>query len=171
MTDQRDVAEDQSGAGAAVERDLAELREMVASARSMPMSASCVVNRADTLALIDKVMAGLPAQLAQARRLLDTSAEQVRAAEDERDRIVGEAREQAAELVSESGIARQAREEAERLRAEAEDETTALRRETDAYVDERMAGFESVLAKTMTQVRTARHRLSERSHLDDPAEG
>jgi len=153
-----------------VERDLAELRELIASARSMPMSASCVVNRADTLSLIDKVIAGLPKQLADARGLLDASADQVKSAEVEGERILAEAREKASELVSESGIAREATAEAERVRTEAAEESEALRREADAYVDERMAGFESVLAKTITQVRTARHRLSERSHLDDPVE-
>jgi hypothetical protein len=42
----------------------------------------------------------------------------------------------------------------------------ALRRETDQFIDSRMAGFESVLHKTASQVKTARIRLAERSGLD-----
>ena len=38
--------------------------------------------------------------------------------------------------------------------------------EIDEFIDGRMAGFESVLHKTATQVRTARARLAERSGLD-----
>ena len=38
--------------------------------------------------------------------------------------------------------------------------------ETDLFIDSRMAGFESVLHKTSSQVRTARARLAERSGLD-----
>ena len=47
--------------------------------------------------------------------------------------------------------------------AEAESDAAALRREADAFVDSRMASFESVLARTSSQVRTARARLAERS--------
>ena len=49
----------------------------------------------------------------------------------------------------------------------------ALRRETDLFIDSRMAGFESVLHKTTSQVHTARARLAERSGLDTtrPASG
>src|ERR687889_223663 len=49
---------------------------------------------------------------------------------------------------------------------EAEGGAAALRRETDEFIDQRRAGFESVLHKTASQVKTARLRLAERSGLD-----
>jgi hypothetical protein len=52
------------------------------------------------------------------------------------------------------------------MRADADVEAAALRRETDEFIDARMASFESVLHKTASQVRTARARLAERSGLD-----
>ena len=40
------------------------------------------------------------------------------------------------------------------MRAEADEEAAALRREIDEFIDARMASFESVLHKTVSQVRT-----------------
>ncbi|MGW1144785.1 cell division initiation protein, partial [Streptomyces sp. NPDC002454] len=53
-----------------VQKKLDEIVAAVGNARSMPMSASCVVNRAELLALLDEVRAALPGSLAQARELL-----------------------------------------------------------------------------------------------------
>jgi hypothetical protein len=69
-------------------------------------------------------------------------------------------------LAQHSEVVRVAEAVAERLRLDAQDEAAALRRETDAFIDSRMAGFESVLHKTASQVKTARSRLAERSGLD-----
>ena len=117
------------------EEKLARLRELVLNARAMPMSASCVINRGDVLAAIDDVIDNLPDEIADAQQVIDRSQAKV------------------------------AEEEAARLRAEAEADAAALRRETDEFIDSRMAGFESVLHKTASQVRTARSRLAERSGL------
>ena len=59
-----------------------------------------------------------------------------------------------------------AQDQAAKIRADAEEEARALRRETDSFIDARMASFESVLHKTSSQVRTARVRLAQRSSLD-----
>ena len=53
-----------------VQKKLDEIAAAVANARSMPMSASCVVNRAELLAMLDEVAAALPDSLSQAQDLL-----------------------------------------------------------------------------------------------------
>lgn len=53
-----------------VQKKLDEIVEAVGSARSMPMSASCVVNRAELLAMLEEVRQALPGSLAQAQELL-----------------------------------------------------------------------------------------------------
>ena len=59
-----------------VERESAEdklkrLRETIATARSMPMSASCVINRGDVLTLIDDIIDHLPDEIAAAQEVID----------------------------------------------------------------------------------------------------
>jgi F0F1-type ATP synthase membrane subunit b/b' len=148
------------------EEKLANLRELILNARSMPMSASCVINRGDVLAAIDDVIENLPDEIADAQHVLDSTEAKIAEGEAEAGRILADAREHAARLAQHSEVVRVAEAVAERMRLDAQDEAAALRRETDAFIDSRMAGFESVLHKTASQVKTARSRLAERSGLD-----
>jgi regulator of protease activity HflC (stomatin/prohibitin superfamily) len=153
------------GRGTAEEK-LAYLRELILNARAMPMSASCVINRSEVLAAIDDVIENLPEEIADAQRVIDTSASKVAEGEAEAGRILAEAREHAASLAQHSEVVRVAEQVAAQVRSEADQEAAALRREIDEFIDARMASFESVLHKTASQVRTARARLAERSGLD-----
>lgn len=152
--------------GGMAEEKLAYLRELIAHARAMPMSASCVINRGEVLAAIDDVIANLPDEIAEAQHVIDLAAYKVAEGEAEAGRILAEARDHAANLAQHSEVVRVAEHVAAQMRAEADEEAVALRRETDEFIDARMAGFESVLHKTVSQVRTARARLAERSGLD-----
>jgi cell division septum initiation protein DivIVA len=153
------------------EEKLALLRELVLNARAMPMSASCVINRGEVLAAIDDVIDNLPDEIADAQHVIDRAQAKIAEGEGEAGRILAEAREHAAQLAQHSEVVRVAEQEADRLVAEAEEEAAALRRETDEFIDQRMAGFESVLHKTASQVKTARMRLAERSGLDGKTRG
>lgn len=145
---------------------LARLRELIANARAMPMSASCVINRGEVLAAIDDTIEHLPEEIAEAQGVIDSSRTKVAEGEAEADRILRDARTQAAELAKHSQVVRVAEEDAAKIRAAAEEDASALRKETDGFIDSRMASFESVLHKTASQVKTARTRLAERSELD-----
>lgn len=146
---------------------LEALRRTVQEARSVPMSASCVVNRAETLASLDAIIAGLPTELEQAQGVVNSSGAKVAEGEAEAQRIINEARTWASDMAKETSVVKEAEAMAAQIRADAESDAAALRTETDAFIDSRMASFESVLHKTTSQVKTARHRLAERSKLDE----
>ena len=148
------------------EEMLAKLRELILDARSMPMSASCVINRNEVLEAIDEVVQHLPDEFAEAQRVIDEAQAKVAAGEAEATRLISEARSRVGQMAEDSEVVTMARELAAKLTADAETEAAALRRETDVFIDSRMASFESVLHKTSSQVKTARLRLSERSALD-----
>ena len=153
------------------EEKLSHLRELILNARAMPMSASCVINRGEVLAAIDDVIDNLPDEIAGAQHVIDRSQAKIAEGEAEADKILAEAREHATSLAQHSEIIRVAEEAAAKLKADALEEATALRRETDSFIDSRMASFESVLHKTASQVKTARVRLAERSGLDQTESG
>ena len=155
---------------AMAEEKLAQLRELILNARSMPMSASCVINRSEVLDAIDDVIDNLPDEIADAQQVIEVTKNRIAEAESEAAQILAEAREHAASLAQHSEIIRVAARAAAELTEKAEEEAAALRRETDAFVDSRMATFESVLHKTASQVKTARIRLAERSGLNDDAD-
>jgi F0F1-type ATP synthase membrane subunit b/b' len=150
------------------EEKLAKLRELILGARSMPLSASCVINRSEVLQAIDDVIEHLPDEFAEAQQVIDQAQAKVSEGEAEAARIVGDARAHVTRIAEDSEVVRAAEEHAAKLKATAETEAAALRRETDVFIDARMASFESVLHKTASQVKTARLRLSERSSLDKP---
>lgn len=146
---------------------VAELRALVEHAKAVPMSASCMVNRADVLSRLDAVGAALDAELARAKDTVsdrDAVLDQARA---EAEAILAQAREDAEGLVSEHALVTEATERAEALTAEAQEEAEGLRREADAYVDGRIAELEAGLSRTLSQIQTMRARLSERSGLDE----
>ena len=87
------------------EEKLAALREMIISARSMPMSASCVINRNDVLSAIDDVIQHLPDEIAEAQDVLDTSKATIAESQDQAAQILAEARDQAADLARHDTIA------------------------------------------------------------------
>nr|WP_202444064.1 cell division initiation protein [Streptomyces sp. SID8375] len=125
----------------------------------MPMSASCVVNRAELLAMLEEVRAALPGSLAQAQELLGGREQMVEEARAEAERIIETAHAQRGSLISDTEVARQSQEEADRILAEARREAEEIRAEADDYVDSKLANFEVVLTKTIGSVDRGREKL------------
>ncbi|MFE1512047.1 DivIVA domain-containing protein [Streptomyces sp. NPDC058726] len=142
-----------------VQKKLDEIVAAVSGARSMPMSASCVVNRADLLALLDEVRAALPDSLAQAQELIGGREQMVEQARQEAERIIEGAHAQRGSLISDTEVARRSRSEADRILAEARKEAEEVRAEADDYVDSKLANFEVVLTKTIGSVGRGREKL------------
>lgn len=143
---------------------LVALRTLIEQAKSVPMSASCLVNRTETVNAVHAIIASLEDEIAQARR--DSGIEKIEDAHSEAARIVAEAQRKADELVGFEQVHTAAVKQAERLSLTTRSDTDALKREADAYVDQRMAELEASMSKTLNQVKTMRARLSERSNLD-----
>ncbi|WP_055496104.1 ATP synthase F0 subunit B, partial [Streptomyces albus] len=142
-----------------VQQKLDEIVATVGGARSMPMSASCVVNRAELLAMLDEVRQALPGSLAEAREVLGGREQVVAEAHQEAQRIIEAAQAERASLVSGTEVARHAQQEADRILAEARAEAESIRAEADDYVDSKLANFEVVLSKTIGSVERGREKL------------
>jgi G3E family GTPase len=131
------------------------------------MSASCIVNRGELLAMLDELRDLLPGQLAEAEALLRTKDDVVEDGRAEAERIIEEAKRERARLVAKTEVVQEAAREAERMIIEAEDETTKMRDDIDEYVDGKLANFEVVLGKTLAAVERGREKLRGRHPLDD----
>ncbi|MFE2944809.1 ATP synthase F0 subunit B [Streptomyces sp. NPDC059255] len=146
-----------------VQKKLDEIVDTVGNARSMPMSASCVVNRAELLALLEEVREALPDSLAQAQELIGGQEQLAEQARQEAERIIEGAHAQRSTLISDTAVARRSQEEADRILAEARREAEEIRAEADDYVDSKLANFEVVLTKTIGSVDRGREKLLGRS--------
>ena len=142
------------------------LHTLVQQAKAVPISASCVVNRAEVLGLIEAAQASLAQELAAAKDAANASPPAIERAQEQAEQIVQAAEKQAAYLVDSSQVLTAARERAGQLESRAIAESEALRREADVYVDGRIAAMEAGLQKQLSQLQTIRARLATRSGLD-----
>ncbi|MFI5805428.1 cell division initiation protein [Streptomyces sp. NPDC051561] len=142
-----------------VQKKLDEIVEAIGSARSMPMSASCVVNRADLLDMLEEVRQALPGSLAQAQELIGGREQMVEQARQEATRIIESAQAHRGDLISDTEVARRSQAEADRILGEARAEADEVRAEADEYVDSKLANFEVVLTKTIGSVGRGREKL------------
>ncbi|MDR1711437.1 MAG: hypothetical protein LBR58_06245 [Propionibacteriaceae bacterium] len=145
---------------------LAKLRELVTDAKSVPMSASCMVNRKEALALLDEALVAYRSDVSEAQRVTENSLATLERAQEEAEIIIRAAEEKASYLATQDEVFAQAKQKAAQLEVRSIEEADALRRETDAYIDQRIASFEAALQKTINQVQTMRARLADRSQLD-----
>jgi cell division septum initiation protein DivIVA len=154
-----------------VHAKLEQLRQMVDEARSMPMSASAVVNRGELLGLIDELSGELEKASAESERVVTAREAILAEGRREAEGIVADAHREREKLISDTDVFRVARREADTLVARAREDAEALRQETDQYVDAKLANFEVTLGRTSDAVRRGRERLAGRSSfadLEDP---
>jgi ABC-type transporter Mla subunit MlaD len=139
---------------------LAEVRQMVEQARSMPVSASAVLNRAELLQRLDELGEALDAALSNAAEIVSDRESFVAGGRAEAERVQKE------RILAETEVLDDARRRADEVVEAARAEADELRRETDDYVDGRLANFEVVLSQVMEAVRRGRGRLAGRSTFD-----
>jgi cell division septum initiation protein DivIVA len=146
---------------------LDELTALVENARSMPMSASCVVNRGEVLGLLEELRELLPEEFRHAEMLLHDREAVVDEGSREASRILEEARAEQARLVSQTEVLAAAQREADQVRQAAAEEARGMRGEVDDYVDAKLANFEVVLDRTLAAVHRGREKLRGRSSHDE----
>lgn len=142
-----------------VQERLDELTVLVEDAKAVPLSASCMVNRAQVLDLVGEIRHLLPESVARADELLADREAVVQDGRREADRILERARAEADRMVSEHEVYLAAVAEAQAMLSQATDETEQMRQETDDYIDAKLAGFEITLEKTLQTVGRGRARL------------
>jgi cell division septum initiation protein DivIVA len=145
---------------------LDRLQRTVEQARAVPVSASCVVNREELLALVEDLRAALPQALDRARSVLADRQGVVEQGRTEAERLLAEADAQRRALVAGTEVVKAAEQEAARIREQARAEADAVRAEVEEYADKKLANFEVVLSKTLAAVQRGRARLHGESELD-----
>lgn len=149
---------------------LDELTAIVEDARSMPMSASCIINRGEVLELLEEIRSLLPEEFRHAQMLLADRESVVDEGRREAKRLIGRAEQERLALTSDTEVVAEARRQAERILREASEEARAMRREVDDYVDTKLANFEVVLDKTLAAVNRGREKLRGRTAHEDLSE-
>jgi vacuolar-type H+-ATPase subunit H len=153
-----------------VEGLIGTLERIAGEARSMPLSSSVMVNRAELLALLRQLREVIPQELAQARWVVREQDGILEHARADAEQILVEARAERDQLLSQQQVVQAAQDEAQRILDAAHGTARQMRLEAEDYVDAKLANFEVVLHKTLTAVERGRERLRGRLDVDDLAE-
>ncbi len=137
-----------------------QVMDVIAGAKSMPLSSSVIVSREDIMGLLQAALDRLPDELRQARWLLrereDFLAERAREAEA----LMEDVRAQAERMVQRTEIVRQANSVAQRILDDANDEARTMRHEAEDFCDQKLAGMEIVLDRLIRTVQSGRAKLA-----------
>ena len=133
--------------------------DIVSGARSLPLSASVSINRDEVLDLLEEVQERLPDELREARWLLKERDEYLAKMQSDGDEILDAARAHAERMVQRTEVVKAAEHRARRIVEGAQAEARRLRLECEDYCDQKLAGFEIVLERTLKTVEGGRQKL------------
>ncbi len=144
-----------------MENDVLELVEMlytmVTEAWGVPLgNEKCIVERDKVLNLLDEIKAQLPAEVAEARRLVNARNEFIGNAKREAEAIRKAAEDRARELVEEQEIVVAAKTRSNEVLSQAESRTRELYRVANEYVDDALRRTEEAINSALSEVRQSR---------------
>ena len=143
-----------------IDARMRQLRDAVEEARSVPMSASVMINRSEFVDLLDALDEAISTALSQATEVVGDREAVLASGMSQAEEIIRTAELEREQLVSTTDVYRLAEQRATEITDAAERSAEELRIETDQYVEEKLANFELTLESTLDLVRKGRARLN-----------
>ena len=138
------------------EQDTAEmldhLENSVVSARSMPFSDNCLVDREEMLVLVGMIRESLPAELKQAKWLLEQNRQLIAEARKEAENIMREAESRMSSMINEHEITMQARQQASQTIEAANHSARQIRAGAMEYARKRLSDLEEQLTEMLVMI-------------------
>jgi cell division septum initiation protein DivIVA len=124
-----------------------KLDDVVHNARPVPLTDQVRVDREEIYDLLDQMRATIPEEIKQARWIVKERQEMLAEAKREAERIVREAREQQARLISDEEVTKQAERAADEIVEDARTREREIRLGAEDYADEILNTLEVNLQK------------------------
>jgi len=138
------------------------LEALVVNGQKLPMTSKVILEQAAVLDLIDQMRVAIPEEVKQARRIVQESDRVVQKAREEGEQIIGAAQEQAAILLQDQSILREAENRAGDIEKQAQTKADETMRGADQYASDVLIRLESDLVKTLSIVKKSLEVLDER---------
>ncbi len=136
------------------------LYTMISDAWGVPLgNDKCLVDRDKALDLIEEIKAQLPAEMAEAKRLVSARDEFIRNAKKEAESVRKMAEERARKMVEEQEVVRAAKARAEEMIATADTKSRELRRAANEYLAASLQSAEESMTQALEIVRSSRSRF------------
>ena len=130
---------------------------MVSEARRMPLAADKVIIERDTLlGMLEELRDSLPAEIAEAKRLLGAKEEFIANAKREAEQIRKTAEDKARMLVEEEEIVKIAKLRSAEVTSNTEQKCTELRKVANDYVDDTLRRTQEAIMAALEEVRRSR---------------
>jgi vacuolar-type H+-ATPase subunit H len=127
----------------------------------IPFTSNVVVHEDDFLDIIDQMRVSIPEEVKQARRISAERDHVLEQAQQEADRIIALAQEQAGSLADDHEVMRSAYAKADEIIAQANRSAEAVQGEADVYVMESLSTLEEYLMRLLTTVRNGIRQVQE----------
>jgi vacuolar-type H+-ATPase subunit H len=138
---------------------LDRLESTVLAARSLPFSDSCLVDREEMLLLIGMIRDSLPAELKQAKWLLEQNRQLIAEARKEAENIIREAETRMASMINEHEITLQARQQATQTIESANSSARQIRNGAMEYARKRLSDLEEQLTEMLVVIQRNKKEL------------
>ena len=142
-----------------VEELLIDIENTIINSFRVPVTGKHLVDGDLLLDKLDKILAILPEELKQAKLVLDQSEKLLESVEMQGKRILEDAKNQAALLVSESGILRDAQIQADVIKGQAMEATLEFKKESISYAADVLQQLEFNLERAIMAIRKSRDDL------------
>ena len=140
-----------------IEDIISALYDMVQDARALPLGADkCIVERDKVLDMLDEIIAQLPAELKQARTIVESRNELIGQARREAETLIRQAQEQAQQLVSEEAIYQEAKRQCQEMIAQTQTRMAELRKTSTDFMDDALRRTEESIAISLEDIRDTR---------------
>ncbi len=143
-----------------IEDIISALYDMVQDARSVPLSSDkCMLERDKVLDMLDEIIAQMPVELKQARTIVDSRNELIGQARREAENLIRQAQDEAAALVAEEAIYKEAKRQCQELVINTQARMAELRKVSNDYMNDALRRTEEAIALSLDDVRDTRAKF------------
>ena len=131
---------------------LNHLEQAIASARAVPFSSNCMVDREEMMVLVSMLRDNLPAELKQARWLLEQNRQLIAEARKEAENMIREAESRMPAMIAEQEITVKARQQAGQTIEAANQSARQIRNGAIEYARKRLADLDEQLTGMLVMI-------------------
>ena len=143
-----------------IEDIISALYDLVQDARALPLGADkCILERDKVLDMLDEIIAQLPAELKQARTIVESRNELIGQARREAESLIRQAQEKAEQMVAEEAIYQEAKRQCQEMVLQTQVRMSELRKASNDYMDDALRRTEEAIAMSLEDVRDTRTKF------------
>ena len=148
------------------------LYDYIQDAKGLPLGADrCILEREKALDMLDEIIASMPADLKQARTIVESRNELISQARREAESIIRNAQEEAKQLVAKEAIYLEAKRQCQEMVVQTQIRMAELRKVSNDYMDDALRRTEEAIAQSLSEVRDTRVKFKTLAEAQEKKSG